>query len=141
MSEAMNIIIAGSRNFDDYRLLKNTVSDYIEENQVNNTQQIRVISGGAKGADRLGECYAFDNGYSVIRFQALWGVYRKSAGPRRNNEMAKFASESGSGTLIAFWDGESRGTKNMIDTARRYGLHVIVVEYEKDSEELNEQKQ
>ena len=45
--------------------------------------------------------------------------------------MAKFASESGSGTLIAFWDGESRGTKNMIDTARRYGLHVIVVEYEK----------
>lgn len=116
------------------------MSDYIEENQVNNTQQIRVISGGAKGADRLGECYAFDNGYSVIRFQALWGVYGKSAGPRRNNEMAKFASESGSGTLIAFWDGESRGTKNMIDTARRYGLHVIVVEYEKDSEELNEQK-
>lgn len=102
--------------------------------------KIRVISGGAKGADRLGECYAFDNGYSVIRFQALWGVYGKSAGPRRNNEMAKFASESGSGTLIAFWDGESRGTKNMIDTARRYGLHVIVVEYEKDSEELNEQK-
>ena len=129
MSEAMNIIIAGSRDFDDYRLLKKTVSDYIEENQVNNTQQIRVISGGAKGADRLGECYAFDNGYSVIRFQALWGVY------------GKFASESGSGTLIAFWDGESRGTKNMIDTARRYGLHVIVVEYEKDSEELNEQKQ
>lgn len=53
MSEAMNIIIAGSRDFDDYRLLKKTVSDYIEENQVNNTQQIRVISGGAKGADRL----------------------------------------------------------------------------------------
>lgn len=77
MSEAMNIIIAGSRDFDDYRLLKKTVSDYIEENQVNNTQQIRVISGGAKGADRLGECYAFDNGYSVIRFQALWGVYGK----------------------------------------------------------------
>ena len=92
MSEAMNIIIAGSRDFDDYRLLKKTVSDYIEENQVNNTQQIRVISGGAKGADRLGECYAFDNGYSVIRFQALWGVYGKSAGHRRNNEMAKFAS-------------------------------------------------
>lgn len=86
MSEAMNIIIAGSRDFDNYRLLKKTVSDYIEENQVNNTQQIRVISGGAKGADRLGECYAFDNGYSVIRFQALWGVYGKSAGPRRNNE-------------------------------------------------------
>lgn len=141
MSEAMNIIIAGSRDFDDYRLLKKTVSDYIEKNQVDNTQQIRVVSGGAKGADRLGECYALDNGYSVIRFQALWGVYGKSAGHRRNNEMAKFVSESGSGTLIAFWDGESRGTKNMIDTARRYGLHVIVVEYEKDSEELNEQKQ
>lgn len=72
MSEAMNIIIAGSRNFDDYRLLKKTVSDYIKENQVNNTQQIRIISGGAKGTDRFGECYAFDNGYSVIRFQALW---------------------------------------------------------------------
>lgn len=75
MSEAMNIIIAGSRDFDDYRLLKKTVSDYIEENQVNNTQQIRVISGGAKGADRLGECYAFDNGYSVIR---LYGEFMES---------------------------------------------------------------
>ena len=128
MSEAMNIIIAGSRDFDDYRLLKKTVSDYIEENQVNNTQQIRIISGGAKGADRLGECYAFDNGYSVIRFQALWGVYGKSAGPRRNNEMAKFASESGSGTLIAFWDGESRGTKNMIDTALEgIGAFTVII--------------
>lgn len=143
MSEAMNIIIAGSRDFDDYlclRKLCQIISKRIKLITLSKLELSVVISGGAKGADRLGECYAFDNGYSVIRFQALWGVYGKSAGPRRNNEMAKFASESGSGTLIAFWDGESRGTKNMIDTARRYGLHVIVVEYEKDSEELNEQK-
>lgn len=42
MSEAMNIIIAGSRDFDDYRLLKKTVSDYIEENQVNTLSKLEL---------------------------------------------------------------------------------------------------
>lgn len=66
----------------------------------------------------------------MLKFQADWDRYGKSAGYRRNAEMAKFASEEGNkGVLIAFWDGESRGTKNMIDLAKRYGLKVHVVNY------------
>lgn len=53
-----------------------------------------------------------------------------------NTEMAKFAVENGNiGILIAFWNGKSRGTKHMIDLAKRYNLTVIyIIEYESDGE-------
>lgn len=52
---------------------------------------------------------------------------RKKAGPIRNEEMAKYASET-YGILIAFWDGKSRGMKNMIDTAKKHGLEIYIVQ-------------
>ena len=63
-------------------------------------------------------------GFEVKIIQADWQKYGKRAGPIRNKEMADYAD-----TLIAFWDGQSRGTKNMIETARSQNLNVIVVGY------------
>lgn len=80
-----------------------------------------VISGGANGADRLGEIYAEKTGKPLEVYPADWGKYGKSAGPIRNREMANVAEG-----LIALWDGESRGTKHMIETARGMGLRVYV---------------
>lgn len=63
-------------------------------------------------------------------FRQIGTKYGKSAGYRRNVEMAKFAIEDqNKGLLIAFWDGKSRGTKWMIDIAKRYDLDVEVVQY------------
>lgn len=88
------------------------------------------MSGTARGADKLGELYAERVGVHIYRFPADWDTYGKSAGYRRNAEMAKFASgENNVGVLIAFWDGKSRGTKHMIDLAKRYGLKVHVVNF------------
>lgn len=130
----LRIIVAGGRDFKDYNLLSNTIMQYLEDVDdtgiVSNPKQVKFISGTAKGADSLGEQFAYTWGYDVIRFPADWERFGKSAGYRRNAEMAIYASENGNdGVLIAFWDGRSRGTKHMIDLAVRYGLDVHVVNY------------
>lgn len=130
----LRIIVAGGRDFKDYNLLSNTIMQYLEDVDdtgiVSNPKQVKFISGTARGADSLGEQFAYTWGYDVVRFPADWDTHGKSAGHRRNAEMAIYASENGNdGVLIAFWDGRSRGTKHMIDLAARYGLDVHVVNY------------
>ena len=109
--------------------------DFMDDKDVvDNPSQVKFISGTAKGADILGEQFAYTYEYDVKRFPADWNTYGKSAGYRRNAEMAKYASEA-YGVLFAFWDGQSKGTKHMIDLANKYGLEVHVVNYK---EKLNE---
>ena len=119
------IIIAGSRNFTDYDLLERTLLDYTG---LINHDQIEIISGCTRGADKFGEEFANSLNYDIVRFPADWDRYGKSAGYRRNAEMAEYASHE-NGVLFAFWDGMSRGTKSMIDLANRYKLDVHVIRY------------
>lgn len=128
----LRVIVAGGSDFDDFPLLMNKCNEIIVEatKEDNMIDKIRIVSGGARGADKLGEQYAQIAHYDISRFPAAWDTYGKSAGYRRNVEMAKFASEDGNlGILIAFWDNKSRGTKHMIDLAKRYELEVNVVNY------------
>ena len=111
--------------FDNYNLLDSTISDYLKEN----TNNVEIVSGTARGADQLGEQFASNHGYQVRRFPAQWDLYGKSAGPIRNREMAEYAS-SGQGVLFAFWDGKSKGTKSMIDLAKKCGIEVHIVRYQ-----------
>ena len=119
----MKLIIAGGRDFSDYDLLKNTLDDFLADKV-----DVEIISGGARGADELGERYGRENHLLIVRFPANWDLYGKSAGPIRNENMAEYASDD-DGSLIAFWDGKSKGTKNMIDTAKKYKLKVLIVNY------------
>lgn len=129
----LRIIIAGTRTFENYTLLSEEINNYIgtlfEVKAIDQDTKITIISGGARGADRLAERYAKEKGYNLKIFPADWNTYGKSAGYRRNAEMAKFAAENRKGVLIAFWDAESKGTKNMIDVAKRYELDVIEIRY------------
>ena len=109
----MRTIVAGSRDFRDYgRLVAALDMHYISV----------ILSGAARGADRLGERYAAERGIPIERYPAQWELYGRRAGYLRNEEMAS-AAES----LVAFWDGMSPGTGHMIDIARRYGLRVWIV--------------
>ena len=132
MIRKLRIIVAGSRDFKDYPLLRDTLMYYLTDmddaDVVDDPSQVKFISGTARGADTLGEQFAYTYEYDVIRFVPDWDTYGKSAGYRRNAEMAKYASEE-YGVLFAFWDGKSKGTKHMIDLANRYGLEVHVVKY------------
>lgn len=114
------VIIAGGRDFNDYQRLK----DYMDWALQNIEKEIIVVSGGARGADLLGEQYANERGYSVDLHPADWEKHGKGAGFIRNREMAENAD-----ALVAFWDGKSRGTEHMINFAKTHGLNVRIVRY------------
>lgn len=112
----MKVIIAGSREFPRD----------VFENAVANcgmlTEATEIVSGTARGPDTWGEAVANKLGIPVKRFPADWDGLGKRAGYVRNAEMADYAD-----ALLVFWDGASRGTKHMIDLARKRNLAIIEV--------------
>ena len=114
------VIIAGTRDFSDYQLLRDKCDAILSSKRQDSN--IVIVSGTARGADRLGERYARERGYEIRQFPADWLNDEKKAGPIRNAKMADNAD-----ALIAFWDGQSRGTKNMIETAKRKGLVIRTI--------------
>lgn len=120
------IIIAGSRQFNDYEKMLKTLDEF-GVHLINSIDPIEIISGHASGADTLGERFAKAYNYPLKIFPAEWNKYGRAAGPIRNEQMAKYAAEADRGMLIAFPIGESRGTNNMIKLAKQYGLEVDVV--------------
>ena len=114
----MRVIIAGGRDFKDYKKLK------IRLNMLRKLgwDITTIISGGARGADKLGERYANENNIPIEKYPAKWAEFGRSAGYRRNVEMAENAD-----ALLAFWDGKSKGTRHMIDIAVERELPYIHV--------------
>ena len=113
------VIVAGGREFNDYQLLKNKLDQFLQ-----NKTEIEIVCGKARGADTLGETYAKEMGYYVKEFPAQWSKFGKRAGYIRNEEMAKYAD-----ACVAFWDGQSTGTKHMIDLANKHKLEIKIIKY------------
>lgn len=118
----VRIIVAGSRDFDDYGLMSRKLAGAAR------LESVEIVSGGARGADALGERFARENGIPVKRFEADWGRFGKAAGPIRNSQMAEYAAEAERGYLVAFPMGRSPGTRDMIRKAKEKGLTAYVVE-------------
>jgi len=118
----MRLIIAGGRDFEDYDLLLKTMNNH----HTCLDPDLEVVSGAARGADKLGERLAKEFNLGLKQFPADWDTHGKSAGYIRNSEMVDYAD-----ILIAFWDGKSKGTKHMIDLATKRGLEVRIVKYTK----------
>lgn len=111
----MKVIIAGSRNLCKY--------EYVEEAiKKSNFKITTIISGNAKGIDKLGEKYALNNNIELITYPADWNKYGKSAGYIRNTEMLKECD-----ALIAIWDGISKGTKHMIEIVKKSNKEIFVL--------------
>jgi len=100
----MKIVIFGSRGIEDIRAVESAMEACGMASLVT-----EIVSGGARGVDRLGERYARQYGILCKIFPAQWAKYGKSAGPLRNAEMAKYADYG-----VAVWDGVSRGTAHML---------------------------
>lgn len=115
------VIIAGGRDFHNTTWSFDKIDAILASKE-----DIEIVSGGANGADKVGEAYAVARELKLSRFPADWNKYGKSAGYKRNTQMAHYAD-----ALIAFWDGESKGTKHMIDIATQLGLKVRVIRYNK----------
>ena len=126
----MRVIIAGSRSIKNY----DEIVRAVEESDFTITE---VVSGGAKGVDTLGEKFAIENNISFTVYKAEWkklegvepkfvkdgpyGFYNVNAGRVRNEKMGDYAD-----ALIAVWDGESRGTKHMIDYMKKLKKKVFI---------------
>ena len=113
----MKVIVAGSRNFNNYEFLSGKLDHYFK-----NQTPTEIISGGARGADKFGEIYAKRNNISLKIFPADWETHGKAAGYIRNKQMAEYAD-----ACVVFWDGKSKGSKHMIDLAKKYNLKLRVV--------------
>ena len=118
----MRIIVAGGRDFSDLSYLK-TALDNIEVG-LGDDDLFHLVSGTARGADRLAEQWASQKGLGISRYPADWNTHGKSAGYKRNVEMADNAD-----ALVAFWDGKSKGTQHMINIASKKNLLVQVFNY------------
>ena len=137
MIKTFKVIIAGSRNFSDYRLLEEKCNKILASIEA----EIWIISGCAIGADLLGEKYDKNKRYYLMECPAPWDdihgkpynqiKYSKSgkkywslAGMYRNETMAKEAD-----ACIVFWEEKSNGIKMMIDLAKKYKLKLRVINY------------
>lgn len=110
----MRVIIAGSRSFNDYSRLISAIKD----SELHITE---IVSGGAKGADKLGEEWADMYHIPIKQFIPDWYNLGKAAGMIRNKEMAEYGDSA-----IVFWDGQSKGSKNMIEQMQNLGKPVLV---------------
>lgn len=102
------VVVSGCRNYCNYAEAKKYIDICISKIKTEYT--LIFVSGACRGADLLGERYAQENNYALEKYPAEWDVYGKSAGPRRNRKMAEIGD-----FFICFWDGQSAGTKTMID--------------------------
>jgi hypothetical protein len=112
----MKVAIVGSRGFDDYEMLKREVSKNIDISKIT-----EIISGGAKGADTLAEKFANEKGILMTVIKPNWS-HGKGAGIIRNKTIVESAD-----TVFAFWDGDSKGTKNSIGLGDRLGKQMYVI--------------
>ncbi len=110
----MIIAVIGSRTFNDYEKVKEKLG------KIDNISMI--VSGGARGADRLGVRFAKENGIPYKEYLPDWDKHGKSAGFIRNYDIIKNCNY-----VVAFWDGQSKGTKHSIDLARKLNIEVKIV--------------
>jgi hypothetical protein len=114
------LIVAGGKDFTDYELMRKTLDAKLQNRQ----DEIIIVSAGCRGADKLGERYANERGYRIDRHRADWKRGVKRAVQGVNRSMGDNAD-----ALVAFWDGKSFGTEDMISYAFDKGLPVEVIFY------------
>lgn len=113
----MKVGIVGSRDFNNYEMVCDELQPILEQVEV-------IVSGGARGADSLGEKWAKENGKETLIFKPNWSKYGKRAGFIRNEDIVKNSDQ-----VIAFWDGVSKGTKSSIDLCNKFKIPVKIIKF------------
>lgn len=115
-------LVVGSRGFTDYPLLEAKLDHYLV-----NFPRVIIVSGGARGADSLARQYAKRKGYGYREFPAKWDIYGKSAGYIRNEAMHQYIAHVAYRGVVAFWDGQSKGTMHNFELAKKYRNPIRIV--------------
>lgn len=119
----MRVIIAGSRSITNIKYVIDAIEFCKSTKNIDITE---VVSGAARGVDKLGEKWARENNIKISSHPADWNTYKKAAGYIRNKEMGEYAD-----FLIAVWDGNSNGTRHMINIMKKlnkpYYIHYVYI--------------
>lgn len=117
------LIIAGGRDFTDAQKMRHHLDQLCHGGELNE-YAVSIVSGMARGADMLGFQFARTHSVKCYQFPADWNQHGKAAGFIRNKQMGDFADG-----LLAFWDGESRGTKQMIEYMQSLNKPTYIIRY------------
>lgn len=119
----MKLAIVGGRDFNDYDKVKYNVIRYFTDKETDRHPHFNeIVSGGASGADAMGKRLALEWNIKYTEFPADWNKHGKAAGPIRNEQIMQYTDK-----VIAFWDGESKGTMSAINLARKYKKDTIII--------------
>ena len=114
----MKLAIVGSRTFNDYTTMCKVIKEHFNIDSITH-----IVSGGARGADTLAEQFAKEYNKELIVFPADWKTYGKRAGFIRNVDIINTCDQ-----CVAFWDGESHGTKHDIELCEEQNkFHVVYI--------------
>jgi len=117
----MNIAIVGSRSFKDYELLKSEIKKFISEKSL---ETVKIVSGGAVGADTLAEKFAEEKGFETLIFLPEREKYGRNACLVRNTQIVEAAD-----VVFAFWNGISKGTKDSIKKAEKMNKELFIINF------------
>jgi predicted Rossmann fold nucleotide-binding protein DprA/Smf involved in DNA uptake len=112
----MKCVICGSREVTSYEVVKQAIKE-------SGFEITEVVSGTARGVDRLGEKWAEENNIPITRMPANWDLHGKSAGYIRNKDMVLYVGSEG--CVIAVWNGSS-GTQHTINLAKEHNVKLFV---------------
>ncbi|EKQ0671028.1 DUF2493 domain-containing protein [Campylobacter novaezeelandiae] len=121
----MKLLVCGGRDYKDIERFDKEMDNIFSLYQIDT-----IIEGGASGADNMAKNYALKNKIKLIEVKADWQHFGKAAGPIRNKKMLSMLDNND--CVLAFWNGISKGTKNMIEIARNKNIKVIIINIKKD---------
>lgn len=130
----MNILICGSRDWNDFPTVKKYLEEIKQKSMATNDEQLpKIIHGGCKGADSIAGYLATQLGFPIRVFKADWLSHGKSAGPKRNQQML---DEGHPNLVVAFHDAleSSKGTLDMVTRARKANITTINIKSSKSSQ-------
>lgn len=125
----MKLAIVGGRDFKDKILMARWVALIMTANIVEVKDKlikydVKIISGGARGADSLGEMFAKIYGCCMAIYKPDWKKHGKAAGFIRNQQIVDNCE-----IVLAFWDGKSNGTRDTINKAKKAKKPTFIVYY------------
>ena len=118
----MKLIIAGGRDFNNEQLMRDSLQQMVADGLID--ESVVLICGKARGADMLGYRLFKEQQLPILEYVPDWDKLGNVAGFIRNTEMGNVAD-----LALIFWDGQSRGTKHMIDYMKRLNKPVTLVRY------------